>query len=118
MNTDLEVNIRRAGKVPVVDLAGDVDTFTCSKLRETIVNLINEGDFRVVIDMAEVNYIDSSGLGTIIGGLGRVKEQNGSLALSGVTPRVERVLRVTGLNSLLPIYETENDAIESLQAQE
>lgn len=115
MDPDLEVSISRTGNIPIVALSGDIDTYTCAKLREAIVDLINEGDLRVVINMSNVNYIDSSGLGTLVGGLRRVNEKNGELAISSATPQLLKVFNITGLSRVFDIFENEGDAVRSLE---
>lgn len=116
MKTELDVQIRMADDIPIVDLSGDIDAYTCSKLRETIVGLLNEGESRVVIGMANVGYIDSSGLGTLVGGLRRACEQNGALAISGANPQIQKVLMITGLNKVFPLYDTEIEAVKSIKS--
>ena len=115
MEADLEMKIRKVDNVPVVDLAGDVDAFTCLKLREAIVDLVNEGESKVVIGMSNVKYIDSSGLGTLVGGLRRVSEKKGGLAISGATPQIKKVMNITGLNKVFQLFEDEAMAIRSLK---
>jgi len=115
MEADLDMRIRKVDDIPVVDLAGDVDAFTCLKLREAIVDLVNEGESNVVIGMSNVNYIDSSGLGTLVGGLRRVSEKKGGLAISGAPPQIKRVLSITGLNKVFRLFEDEVMAVRSLK---
>jgi len=115
MDADLDMKIRKVDDISVVDLAGDVDAFTCLKLREAIVDLVNEGESRVVIGMSNVNYIDSSGLGTLVGGLRRVSEKKGGLAISGATPQIKKVLSITGLNRVFRLFEDEGGAVRSLK---
>ncbi|MCL6520151.1 MAG: STAS domain-containing protein [Armatimonadetes bacterium] len=114
METDLDIKIRRAGNVPVIDLKGDVDSYTCIKLRNAIVDLIENGEFRILISMEGVQYIDSAGLGTLIGGLRRTGERNGGMALIGANTQVKKVLSITGLTKVLDLYDNEADAIRQL----
>lgn len=114
MKADLDVRIRRNDNVPIVDLSGDVDAYTCAKLREAIVELLDQGDSRVVIGMSNVDYIDSTGLGTLVGGLRRVSEQKGAMAISGANPQVRKVLSITGLSKVFSLFDDETEAIRSL----
>jgi len=113
---DLDVRIHRNSDIPVVGLSGDIDSYTCSKLGKAIVNLITDGDLHVVIDMSEVKYIDSSGLGTLVGGLRRVHEQNGNLAITNPSPQIRRIMNLTGLNKVFTLYDNESEAITSLKS--
>lgn len=114
MDTDLKVKIHKQGDIPVLDLSGDIDAFTCGKLREAIIGLINAGDRKMVISMDNVRYIDSSGLGTLVGGLRRVSEHDGGLALSGASPQVRKVFNITGLSKVFAIFDDETEAASSL----
>jgi anti-sigma B factor antagonist len=115
MEADLDLKIYRAGNVPVVDLAGDLDTYTCSRLREAILDLIENGESRIVIGMSKVNYIDSSGLGTLVGGLRRVGELNGGLAISGASEQIKKVFSITGLNKVFRLFDDDASAARSLE---
>lgn len=115
METDLDLIVSRVDSIPVLSLSGDVDEFTCAKLRDKIRSLMDAGEFRLVIGVSGVNYIDSSGLGTLVGGLRRVAEHDGGLAISGTNPQIERVLSITGLNKILPVFEDDDSAVQSLK---
>ena len=115
MEADLELNIRKVGSIPVIDLSGDLDTYTCGKLREAILNLLGNAETRLIIRMAKVNYIDSSGLGTLVGGLRRVSEQNGALAISGASEQLRKVFSITGLNKVFSLFEDDEQAARSLK---
>ena len=114
MDADLDVKIRRMGDVPVVELSGDVDGYTCAKLRDAIIDLLEAGDCKVVISMAKVSYIDSSGLGTLVGGLRRINEHDGGLVLSGAGPQIRKVLSITGLSKVFSVFDNEAEAVRSL----
>jgi len=115
METDLQIKIRRGKDVRVVDLSGDVDTYTCVKLREAILDLLEEGNSRMIIGMANVSYIDSSGLGTLVGGLRRVNDQKGELVISGANPQIRKVFSITGLSKVFPLFDNEEEAARSLK---
>ena len=115
METDLNLQVHKVDSIPVVKLSGDVDEFTCSKLREKIGTLLDEGEFRIVIGVEGVNYIDSSGLGTLVGGLRRVAEHDGGLAISGANQQIQKVLAITGLNKIFPVFDDDHAAVRSLK---
>lgn len=118
MDADLDLRVSRANDIPVLALSGDVDEFTCARLREALRDLLSEGESRVVVDLARVKYIDSAGLGTLVGGLRRIMEADGGLALSGPNPQVERILSLTGLDRIFQLFEDEDHAVQSLIAGE
>ena len=110
---DIKVETRTSGDWAVVDVEGEVDVFTAPKLREQIIGLLTDGRDRIVVNLEKVDFMDSTGLGVLVGGLKRVKEKEGSLALAGAHGTVLRVLSVTGLNSVFPLHETVEQATAS-----
>jgi anti-sigma B factor antagonist len=117
MNTDLGLMARKVEDVRILELSGDVDEFTCSKLREALMEILAEGDSQVVVNLSEVRYMDSAGLGTLVGGLKRVMEAEGYLAFYGANPQVVRILRVTGLDRVLDMHDGEQSAMDGLKAE-
>lgn len=115
METDLNLQVHKVDSIPVLKLSGDVDEFTCSKLREKLRTLLDEGEFSIVIGVEGVNYIDSSGLGTLVGGLRRLAEHDGGMAISGANQQIQRVLAITGLNKIFAVYDDDGAAIRSLK---
>jgi anti-sigma B factor antagonist len=108
---DLNVHTRAEGAWSVVDVEGEVDMFTAPKLREALVGLVDGGNYRIIVNLERVSFMDSTGLGTLVGGLKRVKEHDGSLALVCSSRPVMRVLTVTGLNNVFPIHSSLDAAI-------
>ena len=108
---DLTVASRRQGDWAVVDAEGEIDMFTAPKLREQLVKLAEEGTYRIVVNLDKVTFIDSMGLGTLVGGLKRVKEHDGALVLVCSHRPVMRVLAITGLDNVFPVHASVEDAI-------
>jgi len=100
------------GPWAVVEVQGEVDMFTAPKLREKLVQTVEEGCYRIVVDLQGVSFMDSTGLGTLVGGLKRVKEHEGTLALVCTSRPVLRVLSITGLNNVFPVYDSVEQAKE------
>lgn len=108
---DLTVEARSAGSWVVIDVAGEVDVFTAPKLRERLIAAVGEGNSHIVVNLTDVGFMDSTGLGVLVGGLKRVKERDGVLALAGAKGTVQRVLGVTGLSAVFPMYDTVEQAM-------
>jgi anti-sigma B factor antagonist len=113
ISIDIKVEARKSGDWAVVDVEGEVDVFTAPKLREQIIALLTGGSTRIVVNLEKVGFMDSTGLGVLVGGLKRVKEKEGTLALAGAHGTVLRVLNVTGLNSVFPLHDTVDQAVGS-----
>lgn len=95
----------------MIDVAGEVDVFTAPKLRERIVDLVSQGSYRLIVNLERVEFMDSTGIGVLVGGLKRIREHDGVFALAGPTDPVKRVLSITSLNKVFPIHESVDEAV-------
>ena len=91
-------------------MAGEVDIYTAPKLRERLAELVSEGSHRIVVDLEGVEFMDSTGLGSLVAGLKRVKEHDGTLALVCTREQVLKVLNITGLDKVFPLHSTVEEA--------
>ncbi len=114
MEMDLQINVRKLGGVPIIDLKGEVDAYTSARFREVMIELIENGGANIVVSMANVEYIDSSGLGALVRGLKRVSERNGRMHIVCNNPQIRKVFEITGLEKVFPLYEGEEDAVDAL----
>lgn len=110
MEMDLKITVRNERKVPVIDLTGELDAYTSSRFRETMLELIENGTPSLIISMNEVEYIDSSGLGALVGGLKRATERSGKIAIVCNNPQIKKVFEITGLERVFPLYKAEDEA--------
>lgn len=108
---NLKVSPRAVDGTQVLDLEGEVDVYTAPLLRQAIVDLVEGGATHVLINLERVDYLDSTGLGILIGGVKRLKEQGGALRLVGPSARITRIFEITGLNKIFDVYATERDAL-------
>lgn len=95
----------------VVRVIGDLDIATAPILRGHLAALLSCGHQRLILDLASLDFIDSTGLGTLVGGLKRARARGGQLALAGTTGRTKKILRVTGLDKIFANYATAAEAI-------
>ncbi|MEI0478926.1 STAS domain-containing protein [Brachyspira pulli] len=96
----------------VIKLDGDIDVYTSSDLKDAIFSQIDLGAKKMVIDMEDVYYIDSSGIGVFISALGAFKKVNGKICFVKVTAPVKKVFELTKITSFFPIFTTETEALE------
>jgi anti-sigma B factor antagonist len=114
---DIKVSVRQLdGKQPVsvVDLNGEIDVYTSPKVKDTISELIDKGHYSLIINLENVRYIDSTGLGVLIGGLKRVREHSGTVHLVCTNPQIRKIFDITGLAKIFGIYDTEEMACDNL----
>ena len=98
--TPFDVAIDTTSPAVTLRLAGELDSATAPALRDQIVQLISEGRSDLVFDCTRLEFIDSTGLGVLIGARARALAANGSVALLGVSSALRRLLVVTGIDGL------------------
>lgn len=108
---DLDIAIRDQDDVCVMSLSGEVDVYTAPGLKQRLADAIDGGCSHVVVDLARVGFMDSSGLGALVSGLKRIKERDGTIRLACAGEQVLKVFRITGLDKVFPIFDTVDDAL-------
>lgn len=105
---------RQAGDVTIVDLTGDVKWGpSASSLSGAIRRLATDGNKKILLNLAGISYIDSSGLGELVTGLTVVVKQGGALKLLRPAERVKALLRITSLDTLFQVFDDEDAAVRS-----
>jgi anti-sigma B factor antagonist len=113
MNLRVETRNPREG-VAVIALGGEADVYTSPRIKQEIVDLLNNGTHKLVVDLTGVEYLDSTGLGVLIGGLKRPRARDGDLKLICDNLRILRIFEITGLTKIFDIYRSESEALEKL----
>ena len=108
---DLRLQTYQLEATTVVQVAGDIELSNASQLKSDLRSACEQDACRVVVDMSEVTFIDSTGIGVLVGALKRTREQNGSFALICPQPRVRRVFEITGLLQVMPLFNTIDEAL-------
>ncbi len=112
----MQVSTDKAGKVRIVRLSGELDFFAADDLRRTLRRYRDEGDVLLVVDLAGVPYVDSSGLGLLIEMQHSFSAAGGRMTLIGITPEVLRVFTNTDLINFFEVHPTEAAAVASFNA--
>jgi anti-sigma B factor antagonist len=113
----MQIEERAVGDVVVLDLKGRVTLGDGDELLKDKVNsLVNRGFKKIVLNLAEVPYVDSAGLGEIVRTYTTVSRQGGSLKLLNLTKRISDLLAITKLLTVFETFDTESDAIKSFPA--
>ncbi|MFH9331246.1 STAS domain-containing protein [Streptomyces althioticus] len=115
----LDTTVRYTGNhTAVIVVTGDVDLHTAPVLRVEALTAMTRGARHLVLDMAEVDFVDSTGLSTLIVLLHATQEPGGSLRVARVPERLVRMVTMTGIAELLPVHDTVEDALAALHARE
>ena len=109
----LELDTRTEGDWTVLDVVGEVDLYTAPSLRDKLVSMIDGGARRLLVNLGGVGFMDSSGLGVLVGGLKRSKERGGDLSLVCSEGPPLKVLSITGLDKVFAVYPDVDSALRS-----
>lgn len=108
---DLGLDVSERNGWGVLAVTGEVDVATAPRLREKLIDLVNQGQHRIVVDLSGVEFLDSTGLGVLVGALKRVRTHDGQLALVCTESRILKVFEITGLTKVFPMHTSVGDAV-------
>ncbi len=108
---DLKLGHYSKDGIEVIDVGGEIDIYTAPRLRELLIDLVSKNNYQLIVNMDKVEFLDSTGLGVLVGGLKRVRAHDGSLDLVCTQERILKIFRITGLTKVFGIHQTVNQAI-------
>lgn len=114
---ELSVHARSGSDWALLRVSGDIDINAAPYIRQRVVSEIEAGRPKVGLDLSDVTFMDSSGLAAIVGALKRARQEGGSVVLIRPAEQVRRILTMTDLVKVLPIVETDEQALTVLQSR-
>jgi anti-sigma B factor antagonist len=108
----LEINVEDAGTYTICRPVGELDAYTVGEFREALAELATSQ--RLLIDLSDVPFMDSAGLGALIGGIRRAREADGEVSVACSRPTLTRLLHTTGFDRIVPVTETVEEAADAL----
>ena len=115
-NIRIETSVRHRQGIPILDVVGEIDIYTTPQFKEALTAAIQEGTPGIIVNMAQVNYMDSSGFGSLLSATKKLRPVNGNLHLVACNDAIMRMLQITRLNTIFGVYHTEDEALESIAA--
>ncbi len=108
----MDINVKREGKRSVVEVTGDIDLYTSPKLRQTVLELFRQrGQETVIVDLSGVQYVDSSGIASLVEGLQEAKKIDARFVLAGLNEAPRHVLELTRLLAVFEIADSAEDVV-------
>src|SRR5438046_1079706 len=107
---DFEVETSERAGATVLSLHGEIDVYTAPQFRQALVDLVDSGATRIVVDMGAVEFLDSTGLGVLVEGLKRVEAHQGELSVVATQEKILKIFDITGLNKVFTIHSSVDEA--------
>ena len=108
----MQINARESNGVTILELAGEIDINTSPGVRRSFDQLIKEGKNKILLNFAQVTYIDSSGLATLVEMLQRLKRLNGLMRLANLSEKVRGLFEITKLDKIFSIFSNQEEALK------
>jgi len=108
---DLKLGHYSKDGIEVVNVEGEIDIYTAPRLRELLIDLVSKRNYQLVVNLEKVGFVDSTGLGVLVGCLNRLRAHDGSLDLVCTQQRILKIFRITGLTKVFGIHQTVDQAV-------
>ena len=115
--TTRDTTLANGQRAVVVQVVGEVDVYTAPRLKDRLLQVERDGVHHVVVDLTQVGFIDSVGLGVLIGALRRARAGGGTLVLAGPNARIRRILDITGLSSAFAVAQDVEEGLQALNRE-
>jgi anti-sigma B factor antagonist len=115
VHEELSIHVQVVDNTNVFELTGSLDIATSPTVRAALIEASERGDHRIVVDLAKLEFLDSTGLGALIGAQRRAKEFGGDVSLVAKEGQILRLLRITGLLKVFAVYATLQGALTDTQ---
>src|SRR5436853_4614811 len=103
------------GERHVLAVRGEIDLFTAPELKQVLAESIEAGRVRIIVDLTETTFLDSTALGVLIGAVKRLRSRDGALAIVNVDENIAKTFEITGLDQIFTIAATRDEAIAALE---
>ena len=107
----MEIEVKDLGEHKVIEVSGEIDLYNVSELKKVLFSVTDGSNPSVVVDMKNVNYMDSSGIGALVAGQKKMKAHNGKFSLLNIHEDVLNILKLATLDKFFKIYEGEDELI-------
>lgn len=98
----------------VLAVRGEIDLFTAPELKQFLAESIEAGRNRIIVDLTETTFLDSTALGVLIGAVKRLRSRHGALAIVNVDENIAKTFEITGLDQIFTILSTRDEAVEAV----
>ena len=104
----MEMIERENNSIQIIDVIGEVDLYNTKEIKDMIDEKIKQGKYQIILNLLKVPFMDSSGIGTLVTGMYRLKKYQGSLKIVNIVGSVAKVFKMTGMDTHLEIFDSED----------
>ena len=112
----LETQLNEINGTNILDVSGEIDVYTAPQFKDAVNTIIAGGQKHLVVNMRNVTYMDSSGFGVLLSATRRLRPEGGTVNLVEVSGAIDRILRITKLNTVFATYDTVDDALAAAES--
>jgi anti-anti-sigma factor len=109
----MEIIQRTIDSFPILDIIGEVDLYNAREIKDALDVIMKSQKYDIIVNLEQVPFMDSSGIGTLVTGMYKLKKYHGNLLVTGVSGSVAKVFKLTGMESHLEVYPTVEEAVAS-----
>jgi anti-sigma B factor antagonist len=102
------------GERHVLAVRGEIDLFTAPELKQVLAESIEGGRIRIIVDLTDTTFLDSTALGVLIGAVKRLRSRDGALAIVNVDENIAKTFEITGLDQIFTIVPTRDEAVDAV----
>ncbi|MEM7184054.1 MAG: STAS domain-containing protein [Spirochaetota bacterium] len=111
----MEIIQRENNSIPILDIVGEVDLYNAKEVKDILDKIIDEGKYQIILNLEKVPFMDSSGIGTLVTAMYKLKKYHGGLKVINTVGSVAKVFKMTGMDSHLEVFDTEDEAVDSFE---
>lgn len=115
VGNSMEMIERENNSIQIIDVIGEVDLYNTKEIKDMIDEKIKQGKYQIILNLLKVPFMDSSGIGTLVTGMYRLKKYQGSLKIINIVGSVAKVFKMTGMDTHLEIFDSEEEAVKSFK---
>lgn len=113
---EVELQRRTEQDIEILDVSGELDIYTSPKLRSAIQEVLGGGRARLVVNLLNTTYLDSTALSVLTSALKQARDAGGTVALVYNQPQIEKIFTITGLHEVFPVFRTEPEAVSAARS--
>lgn len=109
----MEIIQRELNSIPIIEVIGEIDLYNTKDLKDIIDKMIQQKKYNIILNLKDVPFIDSSGIGTIVTSMYKLQKYNGNLKISNIYGSVAKVFKITHINTSIEIFQNDEEAVNS-----